>query len=200
MIETAIINGNMQMLDFLGKGNGIQIPLHRINFVSLTKNNRLSNDIILKFKRYVDISCISKWYDLSDDSIIILADILDWCILPRSHILSEVILTKYRQRIPWYDFFYSRQIVYDDNWIDIFMNSQDANYCTLINFIAREYLTSTIFRKYFHMFEDHYEHILRKYNEQFFLDTADLVNWKEIPQIYYQCRFRKNLQEMKKFF
>ena len=172
-----IIHEEMPILNFLRKYN-VDIFENKITYVvwkKVTRDYRFSDEMILEFKNYVDLEYISKKYDLTDKSIISLADVLDWHILVRSRILSESIQIKYLD-VHFNCLDLIRYQLVSNNQIRSFFCSNQ--YYIKKYLIIYKKLTSVIFREYIHIFDD--SSIINildcNYSEKFFAETSDLMN------------------------
>ena len=191
-ILKAIICGDINLINFMKKNNEIEYKreLRCIEWTWLIDDHKLSDSIIIEF-----------------------VDKLDWGYVVRNQVLSEKLQLKYIN--VHFDFIdlIRYQIIYDNHMIQTFMdnvspedleepddldNSYDSDFNDLL---WNKKLTSVIFREYIHMFNKSHFHIIigRKYDEKFFLNTSDLVDWKKEKAIYYNYKFIKNKKNMKRF-
>lgn len=206
-----IMSGDVKLLDFWKRSNVIAYNKDITEIGTSTweilihRTSRMPIEMILEFKDHVDIKYISQDYELSDDSIIVLADVLDWHIMNSTRHLSFHIQLKFLyKKITPYELAKHQKFIHDD----IVRSCLDGDYYSLI--IYNGHLTSAIFREYYHeicfikMHED-YECLdmiieSEKYDKDFFSDTADLVDWKAVSTNYYQRDYQEKKEKMKRFF
>ena len=130
---------------------------------------------------------------MSDDSIVILSNVLNWDILIKTHpYLSERILLLYVNKyFNWSKIFKYQK--FSDNILRLYLDklSPKGNSIRikvdLITIIYYRNLTSVIFKEYIHLFEkdEIFQIISLKYDKKFLLETIEVIDWKKWSNEYF---------------
>ena len=203
-IKEAIICGDIGLIKFMRETNKYDCEFNDIGYydwINLTSLYKLSNSIILEFSDYVNLQIISRYYDLSDDDIVVLSSVLDWDIISEKNQLSETIILLYINKyLSWHEIFRYQQNISDD-LIRYFINKLDpeayeitdcgGGFEDLQDLISSCKLTSIILREYIHIFNiDALMCIIEYgYGKKFYTETYDLVDWADIAFEYHMNYF-----------
>ena len=198
-IDKIIISGDIDLANSIKKYD--ESRFNGINWANLTFYNRLPNKSLIAYKDHVHWTRIITNYNLDDDDVIILADVIDWKIMIKKFKLSKSIRLKYVDVHFDYLELFEHQFIDDDevrSYLDLFENQilddkvrsyldSSDEYQILIEkldgLIFGKKLSSIVFREYIHIFKDNIAAcwiVEARYDVLFFIETADLVDWGEV--------------------
>ena len=72
-----------------------------LDWSSISKNQRLSNDFIYEFRNNVDWDMISRHQELSETYIRVFKDRVNWYLVSRYQTLSENFILEFSDRVNW---------------------------------------------------------------------------------------------------